>query len=466
MIPHHLIAPAALGSVLLVACAISQPGLHGPASASPAPSPVQLLPIAPGVASSSINTVIFRHSPLVTFDSTQYAAFYDDQAHVVLAKRSLSGPGSEKWDTTTTALTGNIKDAHNTISLGMDGSGILHMAWDHHGANLNYVQTKAPGSLDLTAKLPMDGQRENQVTYPEFYTLPVKNADGTPRPSDLLFLYRVGSSGNGDLVLKRYRTVAQKWETVAQNLVAGEGRQNAYPEFDVGPDGTLHLGWVWRASPDVATNHDVCYARSTDAGLTWTTSTGKKLSLPITAETAEIAVPVPQKSELINQTTMAGDAAGHPYIASYFRTGDSSIPQYRIIYNDGAAWHTVQVGERKTPFTLAGGGTKRIPISRPLVIVDPAPRATRVIVVVRDAERQDRATLIATDNLTAAAPTWTYTDLTAESWGSWEPSYDPLRWSRDHVLDLFLQKTDQLDGNDAYGRTLPPTMAQVLEYKP
>jgi hypothetical protein len=57
---------------------------------------------------------------------------------------------------------------------------------------LQYCRSRAPESLDLSEEMPMIGHKENRVTYPEFYDLP---------GGGLLFLYRDGSSGNGDLML-------------------------------------------------------------------------------------------------------------------------------------------------------------------------------------------------------------------------------------------------------------------------
>ena len=413
---------------------------------------VRVSDVGEGWAGSSINTVIFRHNSLVSFGDTQYTAFYDNDARVVLAKRKLS---DEKWELKRTELTGNVTDAHNTITLGVDGSGIVHMAWDHHGNNLNYVHTTAAGSLELSQRLKMDGVRVGQVTYPEFYTLP----DG-----DMLFLYRVGASGNGDLVLKRYHTATKEWTTLQQLLISGENRQNAYPEFCVDAKGTFHLGWVWRASPDVATNHNICYARSADGGKTWTDSTGKALAMPITAATGEVALAVPQRSDLMNQTTMAADAAGHPYIVTYFRPEGQSVPQIEVVYNDGRGWKSSQVGTRKTGFTLAGGGTKRIPLSRPLILVDSAPTPPRVYVVYRDLDHQEHVTLAQTSDI--AKGDWTTTDLTSEAYDAWEPSCDPTLWEKDRTIALFLQKTEQVDNGDNTLRKIEPTEVRVLEYKP
>ena len=81
-----------------------------------------------------------------------------------------------------------------SASLSMD-RGVLHVAWDHHNSPLRYARGDAPGSLDLGETIPMTGRRETRVTYPEFYNL----ADG-----GLLFIYRDGESGSGNLVMNRY----------------------------------------------------------------------------------------------------------------------------------------------------------------------------------------------------------------------------------------------------------------------
>jgi hypothetical protein len=423
------------------------------------PGGVRQIPITgpAGWAKTSVNTVIFRYFPIATKGDTQYAAYYDDNAHVVLATRKLS---DTTWQTKVTDLTGNARDAHNTISLAIDGDGILHLSWDHHGNNLNYVRTVGPDSLELTPRQKMDGIRENALTYPQFFTLP----DG-----DLLFFYRVGSSGNGDLVLKRYAHATKTWSTRQQNLITGEGKANAYPEFCVGPDGTFHLGWTWRSTPDVATNHNVCYTRSKDGGKTWTDSKGNVVEMPIKASTGEVALEIPQKSDLMNQTTIAADAQGRPFIATYFRPKGQTVPQIMIVYHDGREWRTSQVGTRTGAFSLSGGGTRRIPLSRPLILADSnggvggGEGMPRVMVIFRDADRQERVSLAVSSDI--ASNQWTFTDLTTEAYGYWEPSIDMSRWQQDHVINLFLQKTDQPAGDNNVSN-VPPTPVSILEYKP
>ena len=57
--------------------------------------------------------------------------------------------------------------------------------------------------------------------------------------------------------------------------------------------------------------------------------------------------------------SMVVDGAGRPYIATYFRREGTDVPQYQLIYHDGATWQTREVGGLTTPFRLGGGGTKR-----------------------------------------------------------------------------------------------------------
>ena len=171
-------------------------------------------------------------------------------------------------------------------------------------------------------------------------------------------------------MLNRYSLETRQWERVQDILIDGENLRNAYWQLYVDAKGTIHLSWVWRETWLVETNHDLCYARSFDGGETWYKTTGEIYELPIRLDNAEYACRIPQNSELINQTRMRADAAGNPFIATYWRDQDSDIPQYRSVWFDGKQWQSQQVSNRTTPFSLKGGGTKKIPISRPRMAVD------------------------------------------------------------------------------------------------
>ncbi|MCA8830949.1 BNR repeat-containing protein [Hymenobacter pini] len=407
-------------------------------------------PVGLGWAKNNVNGAVFRKNSVVTHKREQYTAYYDSLGYVVLAKRRLpAGP----WQTQRTAYQGNIKDAHNVISLMVDGAGFVHLSFDHHNNPLRYCRGKAAGSLEMGPLEPMLGTREQKVTYPEFHRFP---------SGDLLFLYRDGGSGNGNLVLNRYELKTRRWTRLHDVLIDGEGQRNAYWQACIDARGTIHVSWVWRESPDVASNHDMAYARSQDGGRSWQRSTGEAYQLPITAASAEYAARIPQNSELINQTSITADAAGQPYIATYWRPAGTQVPQYQLIYLDGRSWKTTQISQRTTPFSLSGAGTKKIPIARPQLLVTSQKGRPAAYLIFRDAERQDRASVAACADL--RQPQWRVTDLTTTSVGNWEPSYDTERWRRDGVLSLFVQRTGQGDGERL--ENLPAQPVYIQEWQP
>jgi hypothetical protein len=403
-----------------------------------------------GWANNSVNTAIFRKNSLVTFRNWQYIAYYNKNGYVVLGRRKL---GNHKWELKQTPYKGNVSDAHNVISIMVDGNGYLHMAWNHHNNPLHYVRSKQPGSLELSSEMSMTGKLENKLSYPEFYRMPNGN---------LLFLYRDGGSGNGSLVLNQYDTKTRTWKQLHSNLIDGQGQRNAYWQACIDVQGTIHLSWVWRETPDVASNHDMAYACSKDGGLTWQKSTGEKYQLPINADNAEYAFRIPQKSELINQTSMFADAEGHPYIATYWREQDSKIPQYHLVYKTNDSWKKEVIDFRKTEFSLSGTGTRRIPISRPQIIAWKTGKNLSAALIFRDEERGSKVSAAINKNI--GKEKWSIVDLTQTSVGSWEPTYDTELWKEKSFLHLFVQNVEQAD---AEGQVkIPAQMIQVVEWDP
>lgn len=397
-------------------------------------------------AGNSVNTVIFRKNSLVTHGDAQLMAYYDASGFLCLAKRKL---GDEQWEIRQTPYTGNIRDAHNSISIMTDGEGYLHVSWNHHGSPLSYAKSVAPLSLELGKKQPMTATAEQNVTYPEFHRLP----DG-----NLLFIYRDGQSGRGNLAMKSYNTRTKQWQQLHSNLIDGEGQRNAYWQACTDAQGVIHLSWVWRETPDVASNHDLCYARSRDGGKTWETSQGQPYRLPITAATAEYACKIPQNSELINQTSMTADSAGQPYIATYYRPQGSNVPQYHVIYRADSGWKVLNTGFRKTPFSLKGGGTKAIPISRPQIVAGCPENGKLIALIFRDEERGKKASVATCTN--APDNRWLVRDLTEHSVGDWEPTFDTELWKNQRILHLFIQRVQQVDGEGV--SNLPSQPISVL----
>jgi hypothetical protein len=402
--------------------------------------------IGPGWANNSVNVTVFRKNSLVTHDGVQYAAYYDAARYVVLARRRL---GSSAWTVQRSQYQGRAQDAHNGISIMADGQGYLHVAWDHHDTPLRYARSTEPGALTLGAQQAMLGRDEKSVSYPEFHRLP----DG-----DLLFLYRDGGSGRGNLVVNRYRLAGARWERLQDKLIDGEGQRNAYWQAHADRQGVLHLSWVWRESPDVASNHDLAYARSRDGGRSWERSDGTPYQLPLTAASAEYAQRIPQRSELINQTSMAADSSGRPYIATYWRDAGSTVPQYRVVFHTGQRWEARTLPLRKTAFSLSGGGTKRIPMARPQLLL----AEQGGLLVFRDEERGNKVSVAVIKDFQSFQ--WSVHDLSDAAVGAWEPTFDSELWKARGILSLFVQNVAQVDAEGIAQRPAEPV--RVLDWEP
>ncbi|WP_140486183.1 BNR repeat-containing protein [Flavobacterium sp. GSA192] len=394
-----------------------------------------------GWSNNSVNTVIFRSSALTTFKKVQYTAYYNPEGKMVLAKRKIN---SKKWDVFETPYSGNVKDAHNDISIAIDDAGYLHVSWDHHDTRLRYAKSKVPFSLELGEEQAMTGKDEVKVTYPEFHNLP---------NGKLLFCYRSGASGRGNMIMKVYDVKTQKWTSLQNNLIDGENQRSAYWQMCVGKKG-IYISWVWRESWDVSTNNTICYAFSADGGKTWQKSTGEKYNLPITKATAEHAWDVPQNSSLINQTAMTVDDSGNPYITTYWN--NDGIPQYKVVYLLDGKWNLLNTDFHKKSFTLGGGGTKRIPISRPEILVN----KSMLYLLFRDEERDNKITLAYT-NLDEKQ--WKLEDISRFTVGQWEPNFDKELWATKKQLHIFSQNVSQADGEGL--AKVEPQPVQVLELK-
>ncbi|MDM8159874.1 BNR repeat-containing protein [Labilibaculum sp. K2S] len=409
----------------------------------------KVIPVSKGWSENSVNAVVFRQNSLVTQNGIQFIAYYNSEGFLELGKRKSK---SDQFTTYTTSYKGNVNDAHNCISIMLDGDGYLHVAWDLHGNPLRYAKSIKPYSLQLGPEKEMTGSNETNVTYPQFFRMPNGN---------LIFMFRDGQSGKGNLAMNSYDRKTKTWVQIQSNLIDGEGQRNAYWQACVDSQGDIHVSWVWRESPDVASNHDLCYARSKDGGISWENSQGQTYSLPITATTAEYASHIPQNSELINQTSMTTDERGQPVIASYWREQNSDIPQYHIVSCTNGKWNTINLNFRKTPFSLKGAGTKRIPISRPQILAKTKHKTSTFYLIFRDEERGAKVSM-AIGN-TSEQGNWKVVDLTDFSVGSWEPSFDTELWKNKGIINLFVQKVEQIDGEGK--ADYEPQMVNVLEVK-
>lgn len=421
--------------VLSLACIFNVNASHAQEQAQ---TPRLLELDASAFAGTSINVVAGSRQTLYTHGVQQYAAYYRADGSLVLAKREL---GADTWEYFPTRFRTNLHDAHNTISLVVDGEGYLHLAWGHHNSTLNYARASAPHSMMMQQRKTMNEDLEQNVSYPQFYALP---------NGDLLFAYRDGGSGRGNLVLKYYDVKTRTWATRQRNLIDGENERSAYWDLFLDANAVLHLAWNWRETPDVASNHDLYYARSRDLGLTWEGSSGdkssnKKYSLPFTLKNGERIAVIPEQHNLMNPPVVAADRSSKPYVVSYWSPEKNKAPQFQVLYKKDKHWLNLGGPVASEYFSLSGGGTKNPLLSRAALFVESDWSASWPHLVYRD-RAQDGKILVASFN--HEKKSWAQKILHANDVGAWEPSADPAQWQRMKQIHMLVQQVEQQDGND------------------
>ena len=155
---------------------------------------------------------------------------------------------------------------------------------------------------------------------------------------------------------------------------------------------------------------------------------------------------------------MTTDKEGNPYIANYWNDGETT--QYQIVYLKDGIWKKENTAFRKTGFNLGGGGTKKIPISRPEILVDNKKSSSQIIYLLfRDDDRGNKISL-GYKNISEDKP-WVIRDLTEKSVGYWEPNFDKELFKKKGKLHIFEQEVIQIDGEGLGVQT--PTPVKILE---
>jgi hypothetical protein len=295
---------------------------------------LSLLP-APANNVANCNSLPFTQDPLVTDGARQYAIWVSGprRSPLVSVRALPGGPWAEPCDLA--ALPGSAfaaptrLDPHNSYALGVDASGRLHVAGNHHNEPLRYMRTR-PRDLDRWERGAMVGSEEESVTYPAFASLP----DGS-----LLFFYRDGRAGHGDVYLNRLGPGEEGWGRIGMLVEGRRSEESPYlNHVAVSAAGAVHVSGCFRGRGGAAANRDVWHALSEDGGASWRGTGGERLELPLSHETVPIAVATePRGSGLVNQMGMDVDADGRPHV-SYFRYDEDGATQVALASHDGSGW--------------------------------------------------------------------------------------------------------------------------------
>lgn len=226
-----------------------------------------------------------------TTSNNQYAAYYTTASEIMIARRQVGAAAWQVYDSGFNDST-HVSDDHDVIAIAVDSAGYMHMSWGMHNISLLYAISNATvtnatlNSISFTQQtssndpslFPNSGTDTNEVTYPQFYTI--------PNSSNLLFTYRNGGAGGGSGNGNQYFDVYNpSTKTFSHNFVInGELTSvNAYLNrlvFD--SNSNLLMSWTWRATSDWQTNSNIMFAQSPDVGTTWYKQGGSpQYTLPI-----------------------------------------------------------------------------------------------------------------------------------------------------------------------------------------
>jgi len=412
---------------------------------------------------SKINTESIKQQTLTTInapggDRYQFISYYDENAKLVVGRRKMLTAGWSDWYLRQTAFVPNsINDNHDVSSIGVDGDGYLHVSWGMHGNPMLYTRSTtsafgdtsfvlAGDTIGNSAGLGYEMPHTSGITYPSFYNIPGND--------DLLFSYRVGSSGDGDLQLVRWDNTANTWNAVHAAtggnppLLAGTDTDvNGYPNYAAfDSQGNWHITWTWRDTGGYQTNHNIMYAWSPNQGVDWYRQDGTLYQESgvhaINESNAPPVVNIPEQSSLMNQTYMTTGPEDNVYVASYWAPNAASgdhLRQYMLAWQDGDTWRTSQITNRNPEYTNAEGVSQKITDSllasyymcRPTVAVDDH---DRVIVIFNDWQRGKVITIAYSED--PDRDDWQLFDLPTDIMGRWEPSLDINRWKEDGVISL------------------------------
>ena len=333
-----------LATVLAAALAACSPLVdrveEPPADAFAEPAAISALPF--DADRERGNSGAFVQDNLWTEGEIQYAVWVRPSGTAVVGKRRLpDGP----WSTfDLSRIEGNplalptADDAHNVYAVAVDQAGYIHLAGNMHTNPLRYVRSERPEDITSWVIGRMTGSEESSMTYPVF----VRRGDGT-----LLFLYRDGTSGDGDVYLNAWQASERRWRRVSRLLDGRASGENPYlHHVAVDGRGRIHVMYEWRAAADRVTTSDLSYARSSDGGRTWERSDGTPLKPPITHARSELALDTEASgSGLLNQGGLEADRLGRPHAAVLV---DGEL---RHVWHDGRSWSDERVPLPATAIT-------------------------------------------------------------------------------------------------------------------
>ena len=295
---------------------------------------------------------------LLTHENRQYIAYYNAERSMVVGQRNLDEEEfslhvmprtSRKTSGGTSTVLG--WDSHNSVTLGIDKEGFIHLSGNMHVHPITYFKsTRADDISTLVQEMTLVGPNEKRCTYPHFMTT---------KEGELVFHYRDGGSGNGNEIYNIYSCETKKWSRLLDTpLTDGQGLMNAYQtQPTVMADGWYHVYWVWRDTPDCSTNHDLSYMKSPDLK-NWYNAWGEPLDLPATLDKKLVIVdPIPVKGGIINLAAKLCLDENNKPIFAYHKYDSEGNLQFYTAQLKGKKWVSKQITDWDYRWEFSGNGS-------------------------------------------------------------------------------------------------------------
>jgi hypothetical protein len=285
---------------------------------------------------------------LHTVGQRQFVAYYDRHRMMTVASRNIDG---DQWRKTT--LPSKLMwDSHNSVALGIDEQGYIHVCGNMHTHPLCYFRSEKPYDIGhMIGHHSMIGQDEERVTYPRFFY---------DRQGRLLFSYRSGTCGNGNILVNRFEPENQRWvrhlNTPLFEGIGANDKRAAYHTYVKDAEGHFHFVWLWRWTPMVETCHQLCYATSPDL-VHWKNAAGQPVALSFRPDMKEVIVDdVPSKGGLHNSRYQIILTHDRRPLIGYVKYDRQGLTQLYVAKYDGGKWISKQISDWDFRWKFIEGG--------------------------------------------------------------------------------------------------------------
>lgn len=285
---------------------------------------------------------------LQTVGNKQFVAYYDKNRMMTVASREI---GSNNWQKTT--LPNKLHwDSHNYVAMGIDKLGYIHVSGNMHVNPLAYFRSEKPYDISSMLELnKMTGFDEEGVTYPKFFY---------NKESDLLFSYRSGTCGNGNILVNRFLPNEKIWELyltepLFEGIEANDDRA-AYHQFVKDSEGDFHFLWIWRWTPMVETSHQICYATTPDLKH-WKNAAGEQIQLPFKPDDERVIVdPTPSKGGMSNARYRIILTPDEKPLVGYVKYDEKGLTQFYLAHFNNGEWISKQISDWDFRWKFVEGG--------------------------------------------------------------------------------------------------------------